>query len=174
MGVTYEKLGNSNLANNSFKDGSKYLTTFYGQMSFQKLNPNAEFELKDDTKFSKDYEKKFNNNPLVNHVILLKELNYTKYSKDILKHLAELDIDKGSEVLAAKLSTEIGRYDYAIQISKKASYSKRFYNKFNYPIINTPAMINGKSMPSREVILAITRQESEFDPKQIVMLELKV
>tara|TARA_Y100001970_G_scaffold35291_1_gene43587 strand:- start:4284 stop:6608 length:2325 start_codon:yes stop_codon:yes gene_type:complete len=165
LGVTYEKLGNSNLANNSFKDGSKYLTTFYGQMSFQKLNPNAEFELKDDTKFSKDYEKKFNNNPLVNHVILLKELNNTKYSKDILKHLAELDIDKGSEVLAAKLSTEIGRYDYAIQISKKASYSKRFYNKFNYPIINTPTMINGKSMPSREVILAITRQESEFDPK---------
>ena len=66
---------------------------------------------------------------------------------------------------AAKLATEIGRYDYAIQISKKASYEK-IYNKFNYPIINTPRkLINGKSMPSQEIILAITRQESEFDPK---------
>ena len=75
------------------------------------------------------------------------------------------DINNGSEVLAAKLATEIGRYDYAIQISKKASYEKRFLNKFNYPIISTPRMINGKTMPSQEIVLAITRQESEFDPK---------
>ena len=79
--------------------------------------------------------------------------------------MAELDVEKGSEVLAAKLATEIGRYDYAIQVSKKASYEKRFYNRFNYPIINTPSMINNKAMPSQEIILAITRQESEFDPK---------
>ena len=52
-------------------------------------------------------------------MVLLKELNKTKYSKDILNHLAESNIEKGSEVLAAKLATEIGRYDYAIQISKK-------------------------------------------------------
>ena len=148
-----------------FKEGSKYLTTYYGQLSFKKINPTEEFELNDQSKYSKDYEKEFNKNPLVKHVILLKELNKTKYSKDIIKHLAEVNIDKGSEVLAAKLATEIGRYDYAIQISKKASYEKRFYNKFNYPIITTPRVINGKAMPSQEIILAITRQESEFDPK---------
>ena len=79
--------------------------------------------------------------------------------------MAELNIGEGSEVLAAKLATDIGRYDYAIQIAKKASYDKRFYNKFNYPIITTPNLINGKSMPSQEIILAITRQESEFDPE---------
>ena len=165
LGLTYEKIGNDKLSKDFYKEGSKYHTTFYGQLSFQKVYPFEDFKLNDDTKYSKDYEKKFNKNPLVSHVILLKELNKTKYSKDILKHLAELNIDKGSEVLAAKLASEIGRYDYAIQISKKASYEKRFYNQFNYPIINTPRVINGKSMPSQEVVLAITRQESEFDPK---------
>ena len=79
--------------------------------------------------------------------------------------MADLNIEEGTEVLAAKLATEVGRYDYAIQISKKASYEKRFYNKFNYPIITTPRVINGKNMPSQEIILAITRQESEFDAK---------
>ena len=67
--------------------------------------------------------------------------------------------------MAAKLSTEIGRYDFAIQISKKASYEKRFYNLYNYPIITTPRVINGKNMPNPELILAIIRQESEFDAK---------
>ncbi len=163
LGVTYEKLGKQKLSEDSFNEGSKYLTTFYGQLSYRKINPIGEFELIDQSKYSKEYEKEFIKNPLVKHVILLKELNKTKYSKDIIKHLANLNIDKGSEVLAAKLATEIGRYDYAIQVSKKASYEKRFYNKFNYPIITTPRVINGISMPSQEIILAITRQESEFD-----------
>ena len=63
------------------------------------------------------------------------------------------------------MATEIERYDYAIQISKKASYEKRFYLKYNYPIISTPREINNKSMPRSELILAIIRQESEFDRK---------
>ena len=165
IGLTYEKLGKEKLSKDFFKEGSKYLTTFYGQLSYKKINPSGEFQLDDQSKYSKEYEKEFNKNPLVKHVVLLKELNKTNYSKDILKHLAEENIDDGSEVLAAKLATEIGRYDYAIQISKKASYEKRFYNKFNYPIITTPRIINDRVMPSQEIILAITRQESEFDPK---------
>ncbi len=165
IGVTYEKLGKNKLSNDYFKEGSKFLTTYYGQLSYSKINPTGQFELIDQSKYSKDFEKEFKKNPLVKHVILLKELNKTKYSKDIIKHLADINIDKGSEVLSAKLATDVGRYDYAIQISKKASYEKRFYNKFNYPIITTPRTINDRSMPSQEIILAITRQESEFDPK---------
>ncbi len=165
LGRAYEKKGNQNLSKKYYGEASKFMTTYYGQLSHHKINPNEDFDLKDDTKFSKEYEKDFYKNPLVNHVLLLKELNKTSLSKDILKHLAELNIGEGSEVLAAKLATDIGRYDYAIQIAKKASYEKRFYNKFNYPIITTPNLINGKSMPSQEIILAITRQESEFDPQ---------
>ena len=165
IGICYEKLGKNKLSNDYFTEGSKYLTTFYGQLSFKKINPTGQFELIDQSKYTKTYEKEFNNNPLVKHVLLLKELNKTSYSKDIIKHLADLNIEEGSEVLAAKLATEVGRYDYAIQISKKASYEKRFYNKYNYPIITTPRVINGKNMPSQEIILAIARQESEFDAK---------
>ena len=165
IGVCYEKLGKNKLSQDYFKEGSKYLTTFYGQLSFKKINPTGQFELIDESNYTKEYEKEFSKNPLVKHVILLKELNKTNFSKDIIKHLANLNISKGSEVLAAKLATDVGRYDYAIQVSKKASYEKRFFNKYNYPIIATPRVINGKNMPSQEIILAIARQESEFDAK---------
>ena len=93
------------------------------------------------------------------------ELDASQYAKDILKHLAELNIEKGSEVLAAELSTSVERYDFAIQISKKASYEKRFLNKYNYPVIATPKIVNNKQMPKQEIVLAIIRQESEFDRK---------
>ena len=165
IGLTYEKLGKNKLSMDYYEKGSKYLTTYYGQLSYLKIYPTKTFSLKDNSSYSKDFEKEFNKNILVKHLILLKELNKIKYGKDIIKHLAEININKGSEILAAKLATELGRYDYAIQISKKASYEKRFYNKYNYPIINTPNVINGRGMPNQEIVLAITRQESEFDPK---------
>ena len=92
-------------------------------------------------------------------------MDKTKHSKDFVKHLSLLNIEEGSEILAGYLSQEIDRYDFAIQIAKQASYEKRFYNKLNYPVINTPKMVNQKTMPKQELILAVIRQESEFDPK---------
>ena len=163
LGQTYKSLGYEDKANLYFKEGSAFLTTYYGQLSFKELYKNKEFILNYDTTFSKDYEKEFNKNRLIKHVILLKELDQTQFSKDIIKHLAEINIEKGSEILTAKLATKIERYDFAIQVSKKASYQKRFYNDFNYPIISTPREINKKLMPKPELILSIIRQESEFD-----------
>ena len=165
LGTTFKQLGDIDTANKYFSEGANFPMTYYGQLSFNEINPGKHFELIDQSSFDKNYEKEFRENRLIKHVKVLKELDASIYAKDILKHLSDLNIEKGSEVLAAKLSTEIGRYDFAIQISKKASYEKRFYNKYNYPIINTPNEINQKKMPSPEVILAIIRQESEFDSK---------
>ena len=165
LGKSYENIGDVKISNEYYKQGSKYLTTYYGQLSFNKINQGKKFELIDQTSFTKEFEKEFNKNKLIKHVVLLKELGYTKFSKDIIKHLALLDVENGSEALAAQLATKIERYDYAIQISKKASYEKRFFNKYNYPIIATPREINKKNMPEAQLILAIIRQESEFDRK---------
>ena len=165
LGKSYQETGNKKKAEEYFKEGSKFLTTYYGQLCFKEINYGGEFTLDEDAIFSKDYEKEFSKNKLVRIIKILKELDHTKYSKDVLKHLANLNIEEGSEVLAAKLATEINRYDFAIQISKKASYEKRFYLKYNYPIISTPREINNKPMPPSEMIHAIIRQESEFDSK---------
>ena len=165
LGTTYKTLGDKDLSHQYFTEGAKFPMTYYGQLSFNEIKPGENFELIDESRFSKEYEKEFRKNKLINHIILLTELDASQLSKDIIKYLATMDVEKGSEVLAAKLATDVGRYDFAIQISKQASYEKRFFNKYNYPIINTPKLINNKQMPNPEVILAIIRQESEFDRK---------
>ena len=163
LGRTYEKLGNRALSNKWYQEASKYLTTYYGQLAFLKLNPNGKFELKKDMEVDNKYRYIFFNKELVKIVYLLDELKKDKYTKFILRHLANDNIVKGSEVLAAELATNIERYDFAIQVSKIASYQKRFHNKFNYPIISTPKNINGRKIPESAFILSIIRQESEFD-----------
>ena len=163
LASAYEKLGDKEQSNKWYLEASKYLTTYYGQLAFLKINPNGKFELNKDMEVDKKYRLIFFNKELVKITYLLDELKKDKYTKFILRHLANDDISKGSEILAAELATNINRYDFAIQVSKIASYQKRFHNKFNYPIISTPKSINGRKIPDSALILSIIRQESEFD-----------
>ncbi len=165
IGQAYKKINNKQKSIDWFEKASKFRNTYYGQLAFIEINPNGDFTLIDQEKVSEKFTKNFNKNKLINIVRLLKELDKTKYAKDFVKHLAQLNINEGSEILAGNLSQEIGRYDFAIQVAKMASYNKRFHNKINYPIINTPKVVNNKTMPKPELILSIIRQESEFDPK---------
>ena len=163
LGRTYEKIGMKELATQWYSESSKYLTTYYGQLSHLKINPNKEIELNELMEVDKDYAEKFYKKDIVKVVYLLDELNKDKYTKHLLRGLANDNISLGSEVLAAKLASDISRFDFAIQIAKIASYEKRFHNKYNYPIISTPKVINGRKIPESAFILSIIRQESEFD-----------
>jgi soluble lytic murein transglycosylase len=158
-------MGKKDLAQKWFLEASNYLTTYYGQLAFLELNPNENFQLTKDADVKKEYREEFFKKELVKIVYLLYELDEDKYTKHILRHLANDNINNGSEILAAELATNIERFDFAIQIAKIASYEKRFHNKFNYPIISTPNYINGRKIPETAFILSIIRQESEFDLK---------
>ena len=163
LGKTYKKLGDKDLSYKWFKEATNYLTTYYGQLAFMEISPNEKFELSKDMIIQKEYRNYFFKKDLVKLIYLLDELDEDKYTKHILRHLANDDVSSGSEVLAAELATNIERFDFAIQISKIASYEKRFHNKYNYPIISTPKYINGRKIPDNAFILSIIRQESEFD-----------
>ena len=163
LGRTYEKLKKYEESNKWYLKGSEFLTTYYGQLSHMKIKPNEKFQLNGLMKIDKDYAENFYKNKLVATVYLLNDLKKTKYTKYILRHLANDNVNKGSEILAAKLATDISRFDFAIQVSKFASYQKRFHNKYNYPIISTPSKIGKRKIPESSLILSIIRQESEFD-----------
>ena len=163
LGKAYEEIGDNDQSFKWYDEATKYLTTYYGQLAYLKIKPNQKFELKEQVKVDDDYKKYFNKKELVKIVHLLDELDRDKYTKYILRHLANDNIKSGSEILAAELATNISRYDFAIQLSKFASYEKRFHNDFNYPIISTPKYINKRKIPEAAFILSIIRQESEFD-----------
>ena len=163
LAKTYKKIGDKELSTKWFREASKYLTTYYGQLAFLELNPNDNFELSKQIEVKKEYRNYFFKKEIIKVIYLLDELDESKYTKHMLRHLANDNVENGSEVLAAELATNIGRFDFAIQISKIASYEKRFHNKYNYPIIGTPKYINGRKIPESAFILSIIRQESEFD-----------
>ena len=69
------------MAEEYFKAGSKFLTTYYAQLSFKEINYGGEFILKEDASYSKDYEKEFSKNRLVRIVKISKEFDCCKIFK---------------------------------------------------------------------------------------------
>ena len=126
LAKTYQKLGKQELANEWFEKAANFLTTYYGQLAFMEINPDKTFELSKDLEVTKEYRDYFFKKELVKTTYLLDELNEDKYTKYILRHLANDNIENGSEILAAEVATNIDRFDFAIQIAKIASYEKDF------------------------------------------------
>ena len=165
LGRAYKEIKNKQKSQEWFNKALIYTNTYYGQLAFIEINGDKKFSLSEQKDVTEKFKKDFNKNPLIKTILLLNELDKSKYTKDFLKHLATLNIDKGSEILAGDLAIKVSRYDFAVQIAKSASYEKRFHNKINYPIIETPKVVNRKTMPKPELVLAVIRQESEFDQK---------
>ncbi len=163
IGKTYKKLGQTNQANTWFKTGSQYGTTFYGQLSHKEID-EKKFLINNSFKFSEEkYEEFKKNNPLAKSVVILKELNRTKYTKDILRHLGDVDQNKTAEEIsmAGVLAQEIERYDFAIQIAKNASYKNLNFLEISYPRIEVPQQIKDQKILDSSVILALIRQERQ-------------
>ena len=165
IGRTYKKLGQTSQANTWFRTGSQYGTTFYGQLSHKELDERR-FSINNNFKFNEDrYEEFKKNNPLAKSVVILKELNRTKYSKDILRHLGDAEQNRTSEEIsmAGILAQEIERLDFAIQIAKNASYKNLNFLEISFPRIEVPKQVKNQKILDSSVILALIRQESEFD-----------
>ena len=73
LGRTFEKLKNYDESNKWYLEGSKYLTTYYGQLSHMKVKPNESYQLDSLMELDKSYIQEFYNKKLVATVYLLYE-----------------------------------------------------------------------------------------------------
>ena len=81
LGRTYKSLGDDTSSLKWFKEASKYITTYYGQLALLEINPDQKFELNKDMEINKDYRDYFFKKELVKVIYLLHELNEDKYTK---------------------------------------------------------------------------------------------
>jgi len=162
LGEASFELGQKQKANEWFRKAAKFNTTFYGQLAAAKIEKDN-FKVKNSFSFDNEEFNKFLKKDLPKAVILLNELNLSQESKDILRHLGSEEKTLKEQIYAGLLSQEINRLDFAIQIAKQASYQNINLLELNYPIIETPKKVSNKDILQQEVILALIRQESEFD-----------
>ena len=159
---SYDATKNQSEADKWYAIASNYNTTFYGQLAANKINQKT-IQIKNDYKLNDQDFEKFLNNEVSRAIILLSELKQSSQAKDMLKSFGAEKSPIELRIFSGTLSQKINRLDYAIQIAKQASYEGINLLELNYPIIETPKIVSGKEILNQSYILALIRQESEFD-----------
>ena len=74
LGRSYERIKDKDKSFEWYEEGSKFLTTYYGQLAHLKIKPNQEFELPEQMQIDDKYRKYFYQKELVKIIYLLDEL----------------------------------------------------------------------------------------------------
>ena len=92
LGRAYEKIGDLDSSKSWYLEATKYLTTYYGQLAFLKVNQKNKFELSDQMKIDDKFRKLFYEKDLVKIVFLLNLVisHIRKHTQRLKTHNAAL------------------------------------------------------------------------------------
>tara|TARA_Y100000590_G_scaffold443194_1_gene572300 strand:+ start:47 stop:2086 length:2040 start_codon:yes stop_codon:yes gene_type:complete len=167
VGKSYEKINNTELSNLWYTNSSTYVTQFYGQLSFEKIKNNKPL-ITNEELYGKNLLIKDDLNFVESDVYKAGELilaNGTrKNAKIFISHLIYNSKSPGQLQILAKLSKDFDRLDLSIKAAKYAEKKDIYLYHYAYPNLGNFNIYKGTE---KELVYAVIKQESAFDPKAI-------
>ena len=164
---SYEELNDIELSKLWYENSSKFVTEFYGQLSFEKIN-NKNVLITNEELYGKNLLAKDDLNFIESNLYKASELMLVfgtrKNAKIFIKHLINNSKTPGQLQIIAKLSKDFNRLDLAMRAAKYAIKKNVYLYHFAYPSLNN---FNIYKNLEKELVYAVIRQESAFDPKAI-------
>lgn len=157
----HEASGAPAAAENSYAQASQYQTTYYGLLAAEKLGLALDSGLLSDTKPPSWKTAAFAGSSVLQAAILLSQAGDRTLSKRFFLHLAEGLTDTELAQLA-DLALSLNEPHIALLIAKSAAERGLILPRAYYPVT---AMVPDGLPVSRALALAISRRESEFDPR---------
>jgi soluble lytic murein transglycosylase len=162
-GRAAESAGAYDTAIKWYQRASTHVTTFYGQMAHLHLpGPGAQRAPRPPTVTKMD-KTRFERRPFVQVIRSLDDLKQRKLLRPFFTQLTRSTLKPADWRLLSELARDIGRNDLAILVTKQALRKGVVLVEAGYP--SSPIMKGLE--PTPEIIHAIARQESAFDPKAI-------
>ncbi len=164
MGRSAEKMGNRSETSKWYNVAAKYPAVFYGQLGALKAGKRSPSFPSPSTVSKKDLVN-YRGNELAKAAYIMLEIRENLLGKEFLKAAAESAKSPGERVLIAQMGIDRGNYGYSLNVAKHIyKVTGEVIMNALYPVFNLLS-VNGAQIknPPAEYILAIIRQESEFD-----------
>jgi soluble lytic murein transglycosylase len=168
LGRTHEALGNAKDAAAAYRTATTGVDTFHGMLARAKLSPGTQaFNLGFPAFPTPEQQAKFNSNPVVQAAVIAKKAGLeTPLVRAITGHLARQALETESETaMVAHLSEAFGDTQQAVRIGKAAIRRGHNLIVYSYPIHAFPAYNPLRDPPELAFLLAVARQETEFNPQ---------
>lgn len=158
-GRAAEKADDKSSAEHWYTTASAYPATFYGQLASLKVNGHAPLRIPAAPDISASDRSAFENSDIARAAKMAIELDDPDLATLLINYLAENAPTDGQAALAAGIGKDSGQPFLSVRGAKKAMQRNIVLIDSGYP---TP--LPGVDFPiERALMLAISRQESEFD-----------
>lgn len=157
------KSGDKEHAKSWYAKASEFPTTYYGQLAYHENNSQSPLSLPATPMPTAAETAAYNKQELPQLVRLLVSLGEDDRTMRFINHMANTAKSKSEAALVAQLGLDIGRADFSVKAAKRALQNGFLLVDYAYPRMSVKFSISLE----KPVILALTRQESEFNPRAI-------
>ncbi len=163
MGRAYEAKGERLAAVRAYHLAAAHPDTFYGQLALVRLDPNTALVLPhsqtDPAKIGASYERE----KMTRAIHILAQLHARRFVRIFAEHDVKLHPNPSFVARLASDLVHLGYRDAAVQAAQFASYRGIELPSFSHPVIALPRYRGPGSAPADALVLALIRQETEFD-----------
>jgi soluble lytic murein transglycosylase len=164
LGRSAEAKGDETLARTRYADAARYIYTFYGQLAAERLGAPATAQtFAEPIAPTPEDKAAFSSRPLAHALRLLSELGDGDAFLVFAYHLDDQLETPGEYVELARLADRIGATHVTVRAGKVGVGRGAFAAEVVYPLIHIPDQ--ARRYAPAEIILGLSRQESEFNPR---------
>lgn len=149
------------IATQWFERAAVFPTTYHGQLSVLALNQKIHLP-PPPNRPDKTAIRKFQKHELAMVARVLQELGQKRHVKTFLVRLGRINPSSAYKVLAGELAQSIGRPDLGVWVARYAQRDGAMLPSIGYPLYPMP-----DKSPERALLLAVARQESNFDTRAV-------
>ena len=163
LGRVYERLGDFDAAATHYLQGGAYQTSFYGQLSAQRIQANPDATLAGQEPIGDWRKSSFANSSIFAAAVLLHQANRPTMTRWFMTHMAET-LPRNEIAQLADYAKQMGSDFVTLGIAKEAAKRGIILPAPYFPITKL-ATFNKSVAP--EIAMSIARRESELKPDAI-------
>ncbi len=159
VGRALEAGGETDLAKTWYEKAAVYVTTYYGQLALAKLSGDVLPQLPLDPLPTISERNSFHQNDLSQVVRILAEVGNKDHLRTFVLAAAKASDFATERHLAAELVSKLNRVDLGVWVGRRAAQEHFTLVEYGFPI----PLYEYPDEPEKALLLAVTRQESNFD-----------
>ncbi|WP_395647749.1 lytic transglycosylase domain-containing protein [Terricaulis sp.] len=160
-------LGDTATAETLLSEAARFPFTYYGQLAATRGERTAVIDLPDTTQISGAARERFENRELVRALRLMSEVGAQRDFESIAFYLDDTLEDPMEIELLSQMAREQSYNRTALRSAKAGLFRGVVAVNAAYPLLELPPSVRQGGRPEPALVLAIIRQESEFDPSAI-------
>lgn len=166
QGRAYEALGDSAQAYAHYRLAAAYPETFYGQLAMARTEAMPALRL-NDSLVEAIAKSQIENDSLMPEMRVLADLDQITYLRLFAEREATLYSSPPHLKAIMEALSGWGYRQIALRMAKEAEYAGVYMPAYAFPTIQLPPYRASGTPPQAPLILALIRQETEFDPEAV-------